>query len=151
MRLAALVIVAACYLLSACKKPESPPVEQAGPTPAVNPTPASQPPAEPTPTCSFEWISSAHSATLWTEVSEAFAQELRPDTASGDPSQSGTEFVYPVKHIVRVARCGDAAVVILEKSTNKKGEDWNRLFEIYTYSLKNKTKSSIEAKWPFWL
>ena len=89
-------------------------------------------------------------ATIWSEVAAAFQQELIPDPPASDDAHSAD--AYTRKQITRMARCGDAVLVVLEKSTEiKDQQDWNRLFELYSFNLSTKTKSAIEAKWPFWL
>lgn len=109
----------------------------------------SQPSQQPaTASCTFEWVDSKRQTAKWGEVTSAFREELLPDP----PQNNSNRDVYSLKKIVRMGHCGEAAFVVLEKTTGKKeDEEWNRLFELYNYNLSNKQKSEITAKWPFWL
>lgn len=87
---------------------------------------------------------------MWNEVTAAFHQELIPDPPAVDANNSAD--AYTRKQITRMARCGDAVLVVLEKSTEvEEQQGWNRLFELYNFNLSTHAKSDIEAKWPFWL
>jgi len=98
--------------------------------------------------CRFEWVDLAKPSPELAEVSRAFEQELRPDPPSSDPGFS----TYPIKRIVRLARCGDAILVVLEKgSAETKRKDWDRPFELYDFNLTTKQKTGITASWIFWL
>jgi hypothetical protein len=53
---------------------------------------------------------------------------------------------------VKLARCGDAMLVVLEKSSaERKRKDWDRPFELYDFNLTTKQKTAISASWMFWL
>ena len=98
--------------------------------------------------CRFEWVDLTKPSPELAEVSAAFEQELRPEPPSSDPSVS----TYPLKRIVRLARCGDAMLVVLEKSSaERKRKDWDRPFELYDFNLTRKQKTGITASWIFWL
>jgi hypothetical protein len=98
--------------------------------------------------CSFEWVDLAKPSPELAEVSQAFEQELRPDPPASDPGVS----TYPLKRIVRLARCGDATLVVLEKSSaERKRKEWDRPFELYDFNLTTKQKTAITASWIFWL
>jgi len=98
--------------------------------------------------CKFEWLDVAKSLPMSADVFAAFEQELQPDSPSSDPAVS----VYPLKRIVRLARCGDAVLVVLGKSSpEKKRQDWDRPFELYDFNLATKQKTAIMGGWVFWL
>jgi len=113
---------------------------------------AEQNPAETPPpvkaACKFEWLEVAKSSPMSADVSAAFEQELQPDPPSSDPGVNA----YPLKQIVRLARCGDAVLVVLGKgSPEKKRQDWDRPFELYDFNLATKQKTAIMGGWVFWL
>ena len=98
--------------------------------------------------CRFEWVDLEKPSPELAEVSAAFEQELRPEPPSSVPGVS----TYSLKRIVRVARCGDATLVVLEKgSAERKRKDWDRPFELYDFNLTTKQKTEITASWIFWL
>jgi len=98
--------------------------------------------------CQFEWLDVETSSPISADVSAAFLQELQPDPPSSDPSVS----VYPLKRIARLARCGDAVLVVIGKSSpERKRQDWDRPFELYDFNLATKQKTAIMASWVFWL
>jgi hypothetical protein len=149
--IAAVLLALQCAALVSCKKqaPSGAPSQpQISTSPsAENKQPPQAPPAAP---CKFEWLDAKRQAAIWSEVAAAFHQELIPDPPAADDSHSAD--AYTRKQISRVAGCGDAVLVVLEKSTEiKDQQDWNRLFELYSFNLSTKAKSAIEAKWPFWL
>lgn len=146
-----LLLALYCAVLVSCKKPASSeaarqPQVSAPPT-VDNTQPSAQSQRVP---CKFEWVDSKQQAATWSEVAASFRQELVPDPPAADPNNSMDS--YTRKQIMRMARCGDAVIVVLEKSTEiKDQQDWNRLYELYSYNFSTKEKSSIEAKWPFWM
>lgn len=131
-----------CLVLAGCKNEP----RAANPPAVKNTQPASQGQGM---TCSFEWVDPKKQAGIWAEISSAFREELLPDKPSGGAPSPG---IYAIKRIARVARCGDAMMVVLEKRTNQKESDeWDRPFELYNFNRTRNEKSPITAKWTFWL
>jgi hypothetical protein len=127
--------------LVSCKK-EAPPQNEAAAPPAV-----AQPVS--TPACSFTWVEKKTDENTWNKVPEAFRQELLPDSPSRD-SAAGS--AYSHKKISRMARCGDAILVIIEKNTaQKQRTKWDRPFELFNFNLATNEKTPVAASWPFWL
>lgn len=128
-------------VLASCKnapRAEHPPVGQ-------NARPASQRQGV---TCNFEWVDPKKQVGVWAEISNAFREELLPDQQSAGTPGPG---IYAIKRIARVARCGDAMMVVLEKRTNEKESDeWDRPFELYNFKRTKNEKSPITGQWTFW-
>lgn len=98
--------------------------------------------------CTFEWLDADRHSAVWAEVTSAFHQELLPDQGANESNPDA----YGIKKIVRIARCGDALLAIIEQTTGRKEDaEWNRLFELYNFNIATKQKSEITAKWSFWL
>ena len=141
-------VLCASLAIVASEKQAAPAVQNTSPVQSLpaerNVQPASQPKSA---MCTFEWLDSKKQADTWATVSVAFRQELLPDQPSADPNAS----VYPLKQIARMARCGDAVFVVLEKrATEKEREEWDRPFDLYNFNLAKNEKTPIAAKWIFW-
>jgi len=134
-----------CVVVGACGKRQTHDNQEPAPTVAAKPKPVAQsvsPPAPSpkTPTCKFEWVNEKQSPELRASVAAAFQPQLHP----GDPDAG-------VSRIALMARCGDAVVVAIERSSGKRDEAWNRWVELYNYNLATRKSSSIEAEWQLWL
>jgi hypothetical protein len=139
-RRACLTVLVVLSLVS-CKKEAPPESEAPAPTPAA--------PRVSQPACSFAWIEKKSDENTWKKVSEAFHQELLPDSPNTD-SAAGRAYTH--KEITRMARCDDSVLVVIEKSASERQRaKWDRPSELFNFNLAANRKTPITASWPLWL
>jgi hypothetical protein len=91
----------------------------------------------------FRWLDRTKDAQQWVAIQAAFANELKPDTTSGEDSPRR----FATKFIPRIGLYGSSTLVLIGQREDP-SPDQPTLFQAYNYNLVAKQKNKISGRAP---